>query len=109
MLIAIANQPINNAEREDRGCECQDVQRVCFGEIENDDLSADGEQCNHDNRADLDEVSRRSSIAQLPIAGQYLDLWWRTNLSNPNTLVEWLRGANIENLTSWTGAMGARC
>lgn len=55
MLIAIANQSINNAEREDRGCECQDVQRVCFGEIENDDLSADGEQRNHDDRADLDD------------------------------------------------------
>jgi hypothetical protein len=51
-------------------------------------------------------VSRRSAIAQLPIAGQYLDLWWRTNLSNPDILVEWLRGANIENLTSWTGALG---
>jgi predicted PurR-regulated permease PerM len=45
-------------------------------------------------------------LAQLPIAGQYLDLWWRTNLSNPDILVEWLRGVNIENLTSWTGALG---
>jgi predicted PurR-regulated permease PerM len=45
-------------------------------------------------------------LAQLPIAGQYLDLWWRTNLSNPDVLVEWLRGVNIENLTSWTGALG---
>lgn len=44
--------------------------------------------------------------AQLPIAGRYLDLWWRTNLSNPDVLVEWLRGVNIENLTSWTGALG---
>lgn len=45
-------------------------------------------------------------LAQLPIAGQYLDLWWRTNLSNPDVLVEWLHGVNIENITSWTGALG---
>src|SRR6201996_741894 len=45
-------------------------------------------------------------LAQLPIAGQYLDLWWRANLSNPDILVEWLRGVNIENITSWTGALG---
>lgn len=45
-------------------------------------------------------------LAQLPIAGQYLDLWWRSNLSNPDVLVEWLRGVNIENLTSWTGTLG---
>ena len=45
-------------------------------------------------------------LAQLPIAGLYLDLWWRTNLSNPDILAEWLRGVNIENLTSWRGALG---
>ncbi|QOG23465.1 AI-2E family transporter [Bradyrhizobium sp. SEMIA] len=45
-------------------------------------------------------------LAQLPIAGQQLELWWRTNLSNPDVLREWLRGVNIENLTSWTGALG---
>jgi hypothetical protein len=41
-------------------------------------------------------------FAQLPIAGEYLDLWWRANLSNPEALTEWLRGVNTENLTSWT-------
>jgi predicted PurR-regulated permease PerM len=45
-------------------------------------------------------------LAQLPIAGAYLDLWWRTNLSNPEVLVEWLRGVNIENLTAWTSILG---
>jgi predicted PurR-regulated permease PerM len=45
-------------------------------------------------------------LARLPIAGRYLDLWWRTNLSNPDVLVEWLRGVNIESLTSWTSALG---
>jgi predicted PurR-regulated permease PerM len=45
-------------------------------------------------------------LAQLPVAGQYLDLWWRTNLSNPDVLVEWLRGVNIENLTAWTSTLG---
>ncbi|WP_094193615.1 AI-2E family transporter [Bradyrhizobium viridifuturi] len=45
-------------------------------------------------------------LAQLPIAGQYLDRWWRTNLSNPDVLVGWLHGVNIENITSWTGALG---
>src|SRR6266576_3969903 len=45
-------------------------------------------------------------LAQLPIAGAYLDLWWRTNLSNPEFLVEWLRGVNIENITAWTSTLG---
>ena len=45
-------------------------------------------------------------LAQLPIAGEYLDLWWRANLSNPEVLTEWLRGVNIENLTAWTGTLG---
>lgn len=45
-------------------------------------------------------------LAQLPVAGKYLDLWWRANLSNPEVLTEWLRGVNIENLTTWTGTLG---
>jgi predicted PurR-regulated permease PerM len=45
-------------------------------------------------------------LGQLPIAGAYLDLWWRTNLSNPELLVEWLRGVNVENITAWTGTLG---
>jgi predicted PurR-regulated permease PerM len=46
------------------------------------------------------------SLAQLPIAGEYLDLWWRSNLSNPKVLAEWLRGVNIENITAWTSTLG---
>jgi predicted PurR-regulated permease PerM len=45
-------------------------------------------------------------LARLPIAGEYLDLWWRTNLSNPEALVEWLRGLNTENITAWTSTLG---
>jgi predicted PurR-regulated permease PerM len=45
-------------------------------------------------------------LAQLPIAGKELDLWWRSNLSNPHILVEWLRSVNIENITAWTGSLG---
>src|SRR4030081_84704 len=45
-------------------------------------------------------------LAQLPVAGVYLDSWWRSNLSNPEVLVEWLRGVNIENLTAWTSTLG---
>jgi hypothetical protein len=45
-------------------------------------------------------------LAQLPIAGEYLDLWWRTNLGNPEVLVDWLRGVNTENITAWTGTLG---
>jgi predicted PurR-regulated permease PerM len=45
-------------------------------------------------------------LARLPIAGEYLDVWWRTNLSNPEVLVEWLRGVNTENITAWTSTLG---
>src|SRR6202521_3490552 len=45
-------------------------------------------------------------LAELPIAGEYLDLWWRTNLSNPEVLVEWLRGVNTANITAWTSTLG---
>src|SRR5258705_7542017 len=45
-------------------------------------------------------------LAQLPIAGAYLDLWWRSNLGNPEVLVEWLRSVNIENITAWTSTLG---
>ena len=34
-------------------------------------------------------------VAQLPIAGEYLDRWWQTNLSNEG---EWLRGVNMESV-----------
>src|ERR1700689_606963 len=45
-------------------------------------------------------------LARLPIAGEYLDLWWRTNLGNPQVLVDWLRGVNTENITAWTSTLG---
>ena len=45
-------------------------------------------------------------LARLPIAGAYLDPWWRSNLANPEAVVEWVRGVNIENITSWTGTLG---
>jgi predicted PurR-regulated permease PerM len=47
-----------------------------------------------------------SWLAQLPVAGEYLDLWWRSNLSNPEGLVVWFRGVNFETLTAWTSALG---
>jgi hypothetical protein len=44
-------------------------------------------------------AARRDSGArlgsQLPIAGEYLDRWWQTNLSNEG---EWLRGVNMESV-----------
>src|ERR1700675_1236859 len=45
-------------------------------------------------------------LAELPVAGKYLDLWWRANLSNPEVLVEWLRGVNTESITAWTSTLG---
>src|SRR5258705_1580227 len=47
-----------------------------------------------------------SWVAQLPIAGEYIDQWWQSNLSNPSFMVEWLRGLNIESITAWTSALG---
>jgi predicted PurR-regulated permease PerM len=45
-------------------------------------------------------------LSELPIAGKHLDLWWRSNLSSPEGLAEWLGGMNIENITAWTSALG---
>lgn len=45
-------------------------------------------------------------LARLPIAGEYLDPWWRTNLGNPEVLVDWLRGVNTESITAWTSSLG---
>jgi predicted PurR-regulated permease PerM len=45
-------------------------------------------------------------LVQLPVAGEYLDRWWRSNLSNPESLAEWIRGVNIENVTAWTRSLG---
>jgi predicted PurR-regulated permease PerM len=47
-----------------------------------------------------------SWVAQLPIAGEYLDRWWQTNLSNPTNMVEWLRGVNLQSIAAWTSTLG---
>jgi predicted PurR-regulated permease PerM len=46
-----------------------------------------------------------SWLAQLPIAGEYLDTWWRNNLGNPQNLREWLGHVNIESITAWASAL----
>jgi predicted PurR-regulated permease PerM len=46
------------------------------------------------------------SLARLPIAGANLDRWWRANLGSPEGIAEWIRGVNLEYLTSWTGTLG---
>jgi predicted PurR-regulated permease PerM len=45
-------------------------------------------------------------LARLPIAGEYLDRWWQSNLSNPKVMVEWFSGANMENITAWISTLG---
>jgi predicted PurR-regulated permease PerM len=42
-----------------------------------------------------------SWLARLPMAGEYLDTWWRNNLGNPQNLREWLGHLNIESITAW--------
>jgi predicted PurR-regulated permease PerM len=43
--------------------------------------------------------------AELPVADEYLERWWQANLSNPR-VVEWLRGVNLESVTTWSSALG---
>lgn len=42
-----------------------------------------------------------SWLARLPMAGEYLDNWWRNNLGNPRNLHESLGHLNIESITAW--------
>jgi predicted PurR-regulated permease PerM len=53
-----------------------------------------------------DGIAVPSWVAQLPVAGEYLDHWWQANLSNPRAVVEWLRGVNMESVTTWSSALG---
>jgi predicted PurR-regulated permease PerM len=45
-------------------------------------------------------------LSRLPHAGQYLDQWWRENLSDPDALVVWLRRVNLESLATSAGSLG---
>jgi predicted PurR-regulated permease PerM len=45
-------------------------------------------------------------LAGLPITGEYLDDWWRSHLSNPEVLVEWLSGMDPQSITAWTSTLG---
>jgi predicted PurR-regulated permease PerM len=45
-------------------------------------------------------------VGQLPIAGDYLDLWWQSNLGSPGRMEELLRGVNMQSITAWTSALG---
>jgi predicted PurR-regulated permease PerM len=58
------------------------------------------------NQLRADGLPVPSWVEQLPIAGEYLHQWWQANLSNPGTMVEWLRGISIESITAWAGALG---
>jgi predicted PurR-regulated permease PerM len=59
----------------------------------------------------LDQMQHRgipvpSWLARLPITGQYLDGWWRSHLSNPEVLVEWLRDMDPQSITARTSTLG---
>jgi predicted PurR-regulated permease PerM len=45
-------------------------------------------------------------VGQLPIAGDYLDLWWQSNLGSPRRMEELLHGVNMQSITAWTSALG---
>jgi len=55
-LFAVTDQPVDDAKRKDCSREREDLQRLGFPEIENDDLATDGKQRDDDNRTDLDHV-----------------------------------------------------
>jgi predicted PurR-regulated permease PerM len=44
-------------------------------------------------------------LARLPVGGQYLNRWWRSNLSDPKVIVEWLGGNNINSITAWVSTL----
>jgi predicted PurR-regulated permease PerM len=45
-------------------------------------------------------------VVRLPLAGQYLDHWWQSKLSDPKAIVEWLGGINIHGITAWVSTLG---
>src|SRR5215211_7972964 len=46
--------------------------------------------------------------AQLPIAAETVQQWWRQNLSDPRTAASWFKSINAENAAEWTSALGSQ-
>ena len=47
-------------------------------------------------------------VGQLPIAGEYLVEWWRTNLTDPKSASAWFSGLSAEGIAGWTQALGGQ-
>jgi predicted PurR-regulated permease PerM len=49
-----------------------------------------------------------SWASQLPVAGEQVVAWWRSNLSDPKAVEGWLAGINSNNAGAWVGAFGGQ-
>jgi predicted PurR-regulated permease PerM len=58
------------------------------------------------NSLGINGIAAPPWLLRLPYAGQWLDQWWRQNLSDPDALAVWLRRVNLESLATWAGSLG---
>lgn len=47
-------------------------------------------------------------LAQIPLAGDYVSEWWRTNLADPQAAGTWAGGVNKDSVGEWTKAIGGQ-
>jgi predicted PurR-regulated permease PerM len=47
-------------------------------------------------------------LAELPIAAETVQQWWRQNLSDPGTAASWFKSINAEHAAEWTSALGSQ-
>ena len=47
-------------------------------------------------------------VAQLPIAGEQIERWWHSNLSDPQKTGSWLTGHDFGSAIDWVKALGGQ-
>jgi predicted PurR-regulated permease PerM len=47
-------------------------------------------------------------MSHLPLAGEQIAAWWKSNLSEPKAVQQWFAGINADSVSQWLGAFGGQ-